>query len=166
MPETARFHGLSGHALLLSLALTLAGFFLMVGAEHAGAGPGEYSSQLQLQFAWNAEQTRAVLANWGEAGRTRVSNGIYADTLFLIGYAWLLAQLMGAACRHRNLAWVPVFAAALDALENALLLGLIHGELDARISLGISLIATLKFALIGACLICLGVAWSSYGPRR
>jgi hypothetical protein len=157
---------MSGRALLLSLALALAGFLLMVGAEHAGAGPGEYSSQLQLQFAWNAEQARAVLASWGEAGRARVSNGIYADTLFLIGYAWLLAQLMVALGRHKHLAWVPVFAGALDALENVLLLGLIQGRLDAGISLAIGLVATLKFALIGACLIYLGAAWRSYGPWR
>ena len=157
---------MSGRALWFSLALTLAGFLLMVGAEHAGAGPGEYSSQLQLQFAWNAERTHAVLAGWGEAGRARVSNGIYADTLFLIGYAWLLVHLMVRICRHRHLAWIPVIAGALDALENVLLLDLIRGELDTGISLGISLVATLKFALIGACLICLGLAWRRYGVRR
>jgi len=139
--------------LLLSLALTLAGFLLMVGFEHAGANI--FSSQLQLQFAWTAEQTRAVLANWGEAGRDRVSNGLYADYLFLIGYSTLLAQLLRATQQKwaRRLAWGVLWAGGLDALENVFLLGFIQDAIDTRFTLLVSLMATLKFGLIGAALL-------------
>ncbi len=139
--------------LLLSLAMTLAGFLLMVGFEHAGADI--FSSQLQLQFAWTAEQTRGVLANWREAGRDRVSNGLYADYLFLIGYSTLLAQLLRATRQKwaRRLAWGVLLAGGLDAVENVFLLGFIQDAIDTRFTLLVSLMATLKFGLIGAALL-------------
>lgn len=145
------------------LALTLIGFLLMVGFEQIGADI--YSSQLQLQFAWTAEQTRAVLASWGEAGRDRVSNGIYADYLFLIGYGALLAQLLRATRREwgRRLAWGALLAAGLDAVENMFLLGFIQEAIDVRFTLLVSLMATLKFGLGGVCLIYLGATWRNRG---
>lgn len=141
---------------LTALAMTLAGFLLMVGFEHAGADI--FSSQLQLQFAWTADNTRAVLKTWGEAGRARVSNGLYADYLFLIGYSTLLAQLLRATRRKwaRRLAWGVLLAGGLDALENVFLLGFIQAAIDTRFTMLVSLLATLKFGLIGAALLHLG----------
>jgi len=140
-------------SLLAALALTLAGFLLMVGFEHAGADTD--SSQLQLQFAWTAERTRAVLASWGDTGRIRVSHGLYADYLFLIGYSTLLAQLLRTTRRKWApwLAWGVLLAGGLDAVENVILLGFIQGAADTRFTLLVSLMATLKFALIGAALL-------------
>ena len=151
--------------LLIALALTLIGFLLMVGFENIGAEVR--SSQLQLQFAWSADNTRTVLKTWGEAGRIRVSNGIYADYLFLIGYTLLLLQLLRAAgSRARWLAWGVVLAGGLDALENGFLLGFIRGELDIGFTLLVSLMATLKFCLIGAALLHLGaLLLGKYGKR-
>ncbi|MDP2834044.1 MAG: hypothetical protein Q8Q28_12290 [Pseudomonadota bacterium] len=145
--------------LLTALAMTLAGFLLMVGFEHAGADTT--SSQLQLQFAWNAEQTRAVLASWSDAGRVRVTKGIYADTLFLIGYSTLLAQLLRATRRKWApwLAWGVLLAGGLDAVENVFLIGFIQDAIDTRFSLLVSLMATLKFGLIGAALLYLGTGF-------
>lgn len=141
---------------LTALAMTLAGFLLMVSFEHTGANT--FSSQLQLQFAWTADNTRAVLKTWGEAGRTRVSNGLYADYLFLIGYSTLLAQLLRATRQKwaRWLAWGVLLAGGLDAMENVLLLGFIQDAIDTRFTLLVSLMATLKFCLIGAALLHLG----------
>lgn len=149
--------------LLAALAMTLIGFLLMVGFEQSGADSTR--SQLQLQFAWTAERTRAVLANWGEVGRDRVSNGIYADYLFLIGYGALLAQLLRLTrCEWgRRLAWGALLAAGLDAMENVLLLGFIQEVIDVRFTLLVSLMATLKFGLGGTCLIYLGATWRNRG---
>ncbi|MDD5388651.1 MAG: hypothetical protein PHD37_04865 [Gallionellaceae bacterium] len=151
--------------LLSALVLTLIGFLLMVGFEQSGADT--YSSQLQLQFAWTAERTRAVLASWGEAGRDRVSNGIYADYLFLIGYGALLAQLLRATRREwgRRLAWGALLAAGLDAMENVFLLGFIQETIDVRFTLLVSLIASVKFGLIGAALLHLGTHLARPGKR-
>ncbi len=133
-----------------AIVATLIGFLLMVGFENIGAETP--SSQLQLQFAWTAEQTRVVLVGWGEAGRARVVNGIYADTLFLIGYTSLLWQWLRAWRQPRWLAWGVVLAGGLDALENVFLLGFIRGEIDIGYTLPVSLMATLKFSLIGVAL--------------
>lgn len=139
--------------------MALAGFLLMVGFENAGATVR--SRQRQLQFAWTAERTRAVLANWGEAGRDRVSNGLYADYLFLIGYSTLPAQLLRATRRKwaRWLAWGVLLAGGLDAVENVFLLGFIQDAIDTRFTLLVSLMATLKFSLIGGALFYLGTGF-------
>lgn len=132
--------------LLAATALTLLGFMLMVGFENAGVEA--WSSQLQLQFAWTAEQARAVLERWGEAGSARVSYGLYADFLFLIGYTALLLQLLRAWRQPRWLAWGALLAGGLDVLENVFILGFIQGLIDLRFALLVSLMATLKFSLI------------------
>ena len=151
--------------LLTALAMTLAGFLLMVGFEHAGANT--HSSQLQLQFAWTAEKTRAVLASWGEAGRARVSHGLYADYLFLIGYSTLLAQLLRATRRKWApwLAWGVLLAGGLDAVENVFLLGFIQGVVDTRFTLMVSLMSSVKFGLISAALLHLGAHLGRPGKR-
>ncbi len=139
---------------MLWLILTLVGFLLMVGLENPGAEV--YSSQLQLQFAWTPEQALAVLTSWGEAGRARVIHGLYADYLFLLGYSLLLRRwLLDAGSSHWLIRGV-VLAGALDALENLVLLGFIQGGVNLAFTLPVSLLATLKFSLIGAALANLG----------
>lgn len=146
-----RERGARPPGLLISLAATLAGFLLMVGFENLGAEVG--SSQLQLQFAWTAERTREVLSGWGEAGRERVANGLYADMLFLIGYSALLTQWLRAWRQPRWLILGVWLAGGLDAVENGLLLGFIRGSIDVAFTLPVSLMATLKFGLIGTALL-------------
>lgn len=168
--------------LLALLALTLLGFTLMVGYEAAPA-PGQpgsppHSSQLQLQFAWSAEHTQAILADWGAAGKERVVRGLYADFLFLAGYAPLLALL---ACRvaragagadplwralGRPLAAGQWLAGGLDAAENVILLGMIRGDLDPGLALAVGLMASLKFALVAAGLAYLLAALLAWYGRR
>ncbi len=133
----------------------------MVGCENIGAQV--YSSQLQLQFAWTAERAGAVLAGWGDAGRARVTLGLYADTLFLLGYSLLLRQWLRAVAAPRGLILGVLLAGALDALENVILLGIIRNEIDLAYSLGVSLIATLKFGLIA---LALGHLLGKFGRRR
>ena len=142
------------------LAVTLLGFSLMTGLEKAGAGPCEYSSQLQLQFAWSAERVDAIPADWGAAGRERVRLGIYADFLYLAGYASLMAALVGRVAAPRatgSPAWLSLgrplaqaqwLAGALDAVENLLLLGILNDALNPAPAMWISLMAAVKFALV------------------
>lgn len=143
-------------ALFAPLALTLLGFGLLLGFEGA-LEPGPRTSQLQLQFAWSAERTQAILADWGAAGQERVVRGLYADFLFLAGYASLLALLVRRIGRYsrwpalaRPLAWGQWLAGGLDAIENLLLLGLIRGDLGAGLAPLVGGMASLKFALVAA----------------
>lgn len=163
--------------LIALLALTLIGFRLMVGHE-AAPEPGPHSSQLQLQFAWSADHTQAILADWGAAGKERVVRGLYADFLFLAGYAPLLALLVGRVARDpanahllwqalgRPLAWGQWLAGGLDALENVMLLGMIRGDLDPGLALAVGLMASLKFALVAAGLAYLLAALLAWYGRR
>jgi len=130
-----------------ALIMALAGFLLMIGFENIGAEVR--SSQLQLQFAWTARAVDETLAAWGEAGRERVIRGLYADTLFLIGYTLLLTQWLRAWRQPRWLAWGVWLAGGLDALENVFLLGFIRGGIDVAFTPLVSVMATLKFGLIG-----------------
>ncbi len=143
------------------LLLTLTGFLLMVGFENIGAQVT--SSQLQLQFAWTAERAGAVLAHWGDAGRARVTLGLYADTLFLIGYSLLLRQWLRQVGGSRWLIRGVLLAGVLDALENLILLGFIRNEIDLAYTLGVSLLACVKFSLIA---LALGHLLGKFGGRR
>lgn len=145
------------------MALTLLGFLLMVGFENAGAEVR--SSQLQLQFAWTAEQARAVLEHWGDAGSARVSYGLYADFLFLIGYTALLMQLLRAWRQPRWLVWAALLTGGLDVLENVFLLGFIQDLIDLRFAFLVSLMATLKFSLIFVALFHLIGHYAGRGKR-
>lgn len=136
------------------LLLTLTGFLLMVGFENLGAEV--YSSQLQLQFAWTPEQAREVLESWGEAGQARVIHGLYADFPFLLGYSLMLRHWLLEFGSPRWLIRGVVLAGGLDALENVALLGFIQGWVDLALTLPVSLLATLKFCLIGTALAYLG----------
>ena len=59
-----------------------------------------------------------------------------------------------------------MLAGGLDALENGFLLGFIRGELDVGFTLLVSLIATLKFSLIGAALPHLGARFLGKCGKR
>ncbi|MDP2432555.1 MAG: hypothetical protein Q8O33_11030 [Pseudomonadota bacterium] len=149
MPRSPRF--------LAALALALSGFLLMVGFENIGADVR--SSQLQLQFAWAAAASRDILAGWGEAGRSRVVLGLYADFLFLIGYTALLTQWLRAWRQPRRLVWGVLLAGGLDALENVFLLGFIRGGIDVALTPLVGVMSTLKFGLIGIALVYLGAGF-------
>lgn len=152
MPAPAR-----NRFFLAALAMTLAGFLLMIGFENIGAEVR--SSQLQLQFAWTARAVDEILAAWGEAGRERVIRGLHADTLFLIGYTLLLTQWLRAWRQPRWLAWGVWLAGGLDVLENTFLFGFIQGGIDVAFAPLVSVMSTLKFGLIGAAVVYLGTAF-------
>lgn len=160
------------HAHWWLLVPTLAGFLLMVGFEAGTASACERVTQLQLQFAWSAARARAVLECWGPEGVAGVVAGLYADFLFLAGYAPLLALLVARARLRFDAAGVPapwtavgrglaaaqILAGLLDALENGLLLAMLHGRLAAEWASAVGGLAALKFALIAAGLAYLAAA--------
>jgi hypothetical protein len=79
-----------------------------------------------------------------------VIRGLYADTLFLIGYTLLLTQWLRAWRQPRWLAWGVWLAGGLDVLENTFLFGFIGGEIDVAFAPFVSVVSMLKFGLIGA----------------
>ncbi len=162
--------------LVCALVLSLGGFAALVGFELSGAVECARTSQLQLQFAWTQARIDSVLACWGEPGKRAVLRGLVADYVFVVGYVLLLVTLalrLGGAvgavvgAGWRRAAWwasaAAVAAGFLDVVENLAIRAVLNGATADPLGLAIGLLASVKFALAGGCVVFVGAAaWKAW----
>ena len=131
------------------------------GRLHQTGGPGI----IPFELAGDLTRARAILADWGSAGRDTARLSLWLDFAFLVAYGGFLAL---AATASRDMAlrrgWrrltaarglvvaLPVGAATLDVLENVFLLLTVGAHGGATAPRLAAIFATGKFALLGATL--------------
>lgn len=124
----------------LAATFVLSGVLQTMAAPFATATPGQPAPYniFHFEFAGTSEMAHTITESWGEAGRAAAINQTYVDYLFLLAYPnaialGILAVLMNARSRTlwafgRQLAWLQWLAGALDAVENAALIGILKGN--------------------------------------
>ena len=158
---------------LLVLALTLSQTLGRLGEPlTTDAAPAGIVS---FELARTAEMSGAILASWPAAARENAMLLQGLDFLYLAVYpllfslsAVLLGQQLPAGWRRAalGLAWLVLLTAPLDAIENvALIQQLSAGPAAAPAQLA-WLCATVKFGLLAAAAIFLGLAWLVWLARR
>jgi len=120
-----------------------------------GAAP---QGMVSLEISWNTERLREILASWSEEVRMRVAFCLGLNFLCLfaltntlaLACVWAGDALGGAAAAAGNwLAWGQWLAAAAWAVQNSLLAAAVLGR-RTNFSLAMaSLLAILKFSLVG-----------------
>jgi len=122
-----------------------------------------------LQFTYSESAFKAVLEQWGDAGKLRFRAHFAIDFPFLVSYGvfgYLLAKSSPLFARlststRQWLSWCMPAAALLDALENLLHLYLSSGapSIPSPLYLTAGIVATSKWLLIVIFLISAGAAW-------
>lgn len=163
---------LLGNVGLLSLGL----LSLVLGETmraHSDAliGPAAPMGILSLQFACGTEAAHAILAGWDGPARLHARLSLYWDMGFALAYGVALTALtqrfFAWRARHGRpfravIAWLPIWAALADGLENLLHLSLITANGPAVIDLLAPLAcgaALLKWSLLAVWL--LGLGWTA-----
>ena len=161
---------LSGNPALLLLGMLT----LLLGKSmraHADAliGPAAPLGILSLQFACSADSANAILAAWDDPARQHARLSLYWDMGFAAAYGSTLAALTQRVIAYRArrgrtssvvVAWLPLWAALADWLENLLHLSLITASGGGEIALTAPLAcsaALLKWGLLLLWL--LGLGW-------
>ncbi len=137
-PRSLVAFGAATAALLVPLAV------LDRRMQRAG-GPGI----IPFELVGTPERAAAVMDAWGEEGRRAARLSLLLDFPFLAAYSGFnvaLAQALGSS----RWAAVAVGAGACDAVENAALLGVLHGRGAGRLPAVARAFAVAKFGLLGA----------------
>ena len=138
---------------------------------HADAliGPAAPLGILSLQFACSADSANAILAAWDDPARLHARQSLFWDMGFAAAYGSTLTALTQRVIAYRArrgrtswtvVAWLPLWAALADWLENLLHLSLIVARGGGEIALVAPLAcsaALLKWGLLLSWL--LGVGW-------
>jgi hypothetical protein len=150
--------------------------------------PGNAHGIVSFEFCGWAGTCEATLAAWGEPGWQWAMLSLGLDYLFMAEYAglvglglWMVAQRMAPQARlavseptalpaHaavlRRFAAAAVVAGVCDAAENLCLIGVVHSGQGGALAWWAALFAAVKFVLIGAALIALGVGWRQVKKRE
>ena len=167
---TALAGRLSGNPALLLLGMLT----LLLGEPmraHANAliGPAAPLGILSLQFACSVDSANAILAAWDDPTRLHARLSLYWDMGFALTYGITLTALTQRVITYRArrgrtsravVAWLPLWAALADGLENLLHLSLITASGAGEIALTAPLAcsaALLKWGLLLVWL--LGLGW-------
>lgn len=156
--------------LVTATALVFAGQLVI---ESRALVPEAPLGQVSLQFATDPAAAGRVVSAWSREGVTHlVAAGVGFDYLLLVAYgATLMVAGTWLSRRSPSIRWhragrvvtVSGFAAAVaDAIENALLLAEIGGELGLAPLVGV--LASAKFGLIGLSLVLLATGARATHP--
>jgi hypothetical protein len=144
--------------LLLRLTLFYLSMVLLVmqpGAARIEALSEKSLRILDLQFGLSPALALEILADYSQASRDAAAAFlVWADTIYPLSYAALLALLLAFLFRGRKWAYLslfPLLAALVDFCENFFLYQLLteYPEAPHSILLGASICNTLKWSLIG-----------------
>lgn len=163
LPEARQMRALVGATLLT--ALLMAAIFVTNAPLQNPAAP---MGVVSLQLAGSLPAAREILISWGPAEQRWAVLNLLVDYLYLLAYAAALGlgclQLARQFICCRCIAWLGVWvswgvvgAAGLDAVENALLLRLLFGDLRESWAVLAFWCAVPKFALVLAALAYLSV---------
>ncbi len=155
---------------LLVWTLALFGILLLLNAplDNPTAPLGIVSHQ----FAWTTVKAQSILESWRGSPSLFAALGLGLDYLFIPSYAFTLALgALLAAGRHLNIAvWLRklgIYAtygifigAVFDALENILQARqLMNGVVTAPVTFFTGVCASLKFGLMGLCILYMLFGW-------
>lgn len=185
-PEPAPVTALAGmltamsrrRALWLLGATTLALFVVLSLLDMRMQDEGGHGI-VAFELAGSLERAQEIRNDWGEAGRDAAAWSLWIDYAYLISYAAfgllaLLAIRDGAQRRGLRrlaraggaIAWLPVAAAALDAVEDAFLLLALGGHGGEAAPLLGTVFATLKFACLAVAIVYLLAGLVAFIARR
>jgi hypothetical protein len=160
---------------VIALVATLGVFLAMRPDDAAMQAAGGYGI-VSYELAFTSEQTNTILAAWGPAGQAAARHQLWLDYGFMPSYGFLFAGLvlmiargLTSTIQNIGLALVPasLVAAVFDAIENVMLLTMLHGGAPGP-ALIAGICATIKFLLLAVVLVFWligGVAWL-VGARR
>lgn len=161
---------------LVALVATLAFFITMRADEAAMQAAGDYGI-VDYELAFTAERADEILMAWGMEGQSAARNQLWLDYGFMSSYGLLFAGLVLMIARGLRgtiqnvgltLTIVPIVAAVLDAIENAMLLIMLNGAAPGP-ALVAGVCATIKFLLLTIVMLFWsvgGIAWLASGRRR
>jgi len=121
-----------------------------------------------VAFQWDA---LGAIAHWDATEKLWAAFSLGLDFLYLVSYAAFFAlgcveianrfQYLPLAKLGIVLAWGQGVAAGFDSLENISLFAILLGSQNEILALVARVLATLKFALILAGLLYIGMGWST-----
>lgn len=120
---------------------------------------------VSYELAWTSAGAARLFAAWGEAGRQVARESLWIDLVFMPAYAFFFAGLALTEARLARAPWarrlgarpaaLPLGAWLCDVVENLALLRVLANttQPDARLLAVAGVAATLKFALLGLCIV-------------
>lgn len=166
-PSRPRYRRVMWLTLALSVACMIALQIINVPLRTPAAPQGIVSFEL----TWNSATAQRMLASWDQTARLYAALSIGLDYLFMYAYgvlAWSLMRLRAMALAHagrprlahalRSLSFAAWAAILCDAVENAAMWRMLL-EPVAPWPLLASVLATLKFILLGLLLALWVVTW-------
>jgi hypothetical protein len=127
--------------------------FLMLGAG---------DEMVRLQMAGSESAAREVVATWSPDETVDVAFLLGVDAVHLLSYAplfavgavWAGRQLRGRAAGWAPVvAWMALAAAAFDAIENAGMVVMVRGDLDAPVPALTTALAMAKLSMLAAAVV-------------
>ncbi|HEU4702201.1 MAG TPA: hypothetical protein VFS37_06925 [Conexibacter sp.] len=145
---------------ILGVATLVLGAILLLldGRMQDAGGPGIVGYEL----ARSSERAAEILAEWGSEGQDAARASLWLDFAYLVAYGallWLALRALRDALARRALdgfarfgeriAWLPLVAAACDAVEDVLLLLVLDGRGGAAAPAFAAAFASVKFVCLG-----------------
>jgi hypothetical protein len=139
----------------LLLIATLSGLaVLSIQGKELKTGLAPFGA-ISLQLAWSDEQARNIIGSWKGLESVAYSQQYY-DFVFLIIYPLFLSLSVAVVSEYGSgpistmgapLSWIVLITMPLDAMENTLILRMLHGGQPSFSQLT-TVLATLKWALV------------------
>jgi len=163
-------------AVTLVALLATAVVWLIMRADEAAMQAAGGHGIVDYELAFTTERAEAILLAWGPAGQAAARHSLWVDYGFMPSYGLLFAGITLLIARGVTGKWqaagltltpAPLAAAALDAIENVMLLITLGGASPAPVLVA-GVCASIKFGLLMLVLlfwIIGGAAWF-IGPAR
>ena len=155
----------------LSLALSVACIIVLQNIDRSLCTPATPRGIVSFEFTWNSATAQRMLDSWDQNERLQAALSIGLDYLFMYAYgalAWSLMRLRAMALDHarrprlaqtfRSLSFAAWAAVLCDAVENIAMWRMLFGPMAPWPLLG-SILATIKFSLIGLLLALWVATW-------
>ena len=153
----------------LLIYIVFAGFVMQSGSQRIREIAGKKTEIIDLQFSYTPEKAKAIIAQYGEAGRDfAVKFELIADTLYPLVYTFLFLMIMGWVFKSlagygftvRYIHLFPFLVLIADYCENVCIIKMLrtYPDFSDQLAYLSSSFTSLKWSLLAVETFIIGVA--------